>query len=108
MTIPLKMICFMYLDSKKYRKRLDQNGAESIPIGITIFCLKTREKAFIYEEKHNIDKTLTYEVYSSIYLRSPIDKSFRKSMYFLTLDLNAKLITSESTLRSLGWLHIRC
>ena len=70
----------MYLDSKKYRKRLDQNGADSIPIGITIFCLKTREKAFIYEEKHNIDKTLTYEVYSSIYLRSPIDKSFRKPM----------------------------
>ena len=31
----------MYVDSKKYRKRLDQNGAESIPIGITIFCLKT-------------------------------------------------------------------
>lgn len=74
---PLEIIC--YLDSKKYRKRLDQNGAESIPFGIPIFCLKTM---LLTVKKHNIDKTLTYEVYFSISFRSPIDRSFIKASVF--------------------------
>ena len=39
---PFEISCFIHLDSKKKRNRLAQNGAESIPIGIPISCLKTK------------------------------------------------------------------
>ena len=37
---PFEMSCFIYLDSKKQRKRLGQNGVRSIPIHIPISYLK--------------------------------------------------------------------
>ena len=38
---PFEVSCFIYFDSNKKGKRLSQNGADSIPTGKTISCLKT-------------------------------------------------------------------
>ena len=38
---PLHINCWIYLDLKKYRKRVSQYVVGSMPIGIPISCLKT-------------------------------------------------------------------
>ena len=71
------MNCFIYLDSKKQRKRLAQNSAGSIPMGIPISYLKTvanSEEAFIYEKRHSTDKSLFSEVASPSFFRNPMDR----------------------------------
>ena len=48
------MRCFTHLDSKKWRKRMVQNGTESIPIDISISYLKAMlpiEWQNIYEKR---------------------------------------------------------
>ena len=58
------------------------------------------EDAFIYEERHNMDK---FSEVSEVPLPAPLEVLqtyfLEKSMRFLTSDLNTKLITAESTLR---------
>ena len=39
---PLDINCWIYLDSKKCRKRFSQYGAGSMPLKMLIFCLNTR------------------------------------------------------------------
>ena len=41
-----------------------------------------RGEAFLYEERHSLDKGLFSEVSSSSFLRSPIDRSLKKVIAF--------------------------
>ena len=68
-----------------------QNSTGSIPIS---------EKAFIYEKRHSIGRSLFSEESSSSPLKIPVDRCSRKvNGFFLNFNLNTKLITSESILR---------
>ena len=69
-----------------------QNSTGSIPIS---------EKAFIYEKRHSIGRSLFSEESSSSPLKIPVDRCSRKVnvFFFKDFNLNTKLITSESILR---------
>ena len=63
-----------------------QNGAESIPIDIPVYYLKTtlpiEWKSFFYKKRYSIDKSLFSKVSSTSTLKSPIDRCFREANAF--------------------------
>ena len=71
---------------KEIKKRLAQNGAESIPIDIPVSYLKTmlqiEWKSFFYEKRYSIDKSLFSKVSSTSTLKSSIDRCFRETNTF--------------------------
>ena len=83
---PFKISCFVYLDSKKIKKDVLPKLCWINTHRYTNILFKNHvtnsEKAFIYEERHSIDKSLSSEVSSSSSLRSPIDRCFIKANAF--------------------------
>ena len=80
-----------------------QHGAGSVPIGIPISCLKTVlpiVQKYLFLRK-DIELTRVYLVNDPLPAALEVQEIdvLEKPMRFLTLDLMAKLITSESTFR---------
>ena len=69
--------------------------------------LKNSEETFICEKRHNIDKSMFFsETSYFICCRSSTDRCLIKTIWFLTLDLMAKLMTSESSVYEMVVLKV--
>ena len=97
------MSCFTYLDAKRLRKKLVQNGAESIPIDIPISYLKTNlpiEWRNIYSwEKIALTRVCLVKYLLLAALEDQYINVWDKPKHFLTSDLKKKLIASAGTFR---------
>ena len=80
------MSCFIYLDSKRIKKKAGHNGAGPTPIGITISCLKTMvpiAKKHLFMRKQIASTRIFFsEVFSSSSNRNPKHRCFRKTSAF--------------------------
>ena len=68
--------------------------------------VKNNKEAFIYEERHSIEKILFSEVSSFSSLRSPADRWGQTSV--LTLDLRTKLIKVKLLEAVLKGVYVGC